>query len=373
MVHLVGLGGGGCNVLEFAIKQNFQAVYTFVSSPKREIQLDFCEFIEFSSPQFYFANPCWYKSSINLPEQLIQKLLEHNNNIIVCCAGSYTGSMLVKAISGYNWPNNINFSYFVGTPFNFEGNKKPIINDLKISLKGLNVKYIPLQQIVKTEGSSIHVEKAFQKADHLMFSIIVPKSEPIYQPYITPFITQAIEQESSYIKFGSELYQLLKKRERYYDKQFRFTAGNLKKIERINKLLSENYKKAYAQAQKTEEFLLKQMKVKNSFVSDYEIEFQLSLWAEKKYSSIEELQGNSFFTYNPPLHFIKKETSNEVNAYKHFIFEENHNTNPDKYKNQWHCYLFHDLYDHTWLSWQDLVDIEELWIEVIVRIQHFTN
>ncbi len=41
-------------------------------------------------------------------------------------------------------------------------------------------------------------------------------------------------------------------------------------------------------------------------------------------------------------------------------------------KNQHHSYLLHHLYDHTFLAWQDIVDIEEIWIEIELTIQNFT-
>ncbi len=44
-----------------------------------------------------------------------------------------------------------------------------------------------------------------------------------------------------------------------------------------------------------------------------------------------------------------------------------------------HCYLFHDLYDHSYglaeprLSFQDCARVGEIWIDVVIRQQYFLN
>jgi hypothetical protein len=59
--------------------------------------------------------------------------------------------------------------------------------------------------------------------------------------------------------------------------------------------------------------------------------------------------------------------------HKRFLFEFDLNEYPGAFIGQRHCALLHDLYDHTYLSFQDIIDIEEVWIEVFVRVQNFTK
>ena len=40
---------------------------------------------------------------------------------------------------------------------------------------------------------------------------------------------------------------------------------------------------------------------------------------------------------------------------------------------QHHCYLFHQLYDHTHLAWQDIIEIDEVWMEVNVDFQNVSK
>ena len=173
MVHLVGLGGGGCNVLEYAIKQGFEATYTFVTSPERTNIPQGAQFIDFTSPDYYYSDSIWYKEDIVLPEPLRRKLMKYTDNIIVVCIGGYAGTMLLKAILNYNWPEILNFRFIVGTPMNFERREqKNIIRLIKILDMHGKIQIVPLEKICKTEGNNFSIDQAFQLADSLMFSKI---------------------------------------------------------------------------------------------------------------------------------------------------------------------------------------------------------
>lgn len=160
---------------------------------------------------------------------------------------------------------------------------------------------------------------------------------------------------------------------------FIFNQFHIKRIESINQLLGNKFKKAYDLAEKMEQEILTIIGQTGSFISDYEIEFRLSLFEEKKYAHVEELQGNPFFEYEPSYWFRKKGGSDneDINEYKNWLFNENHNEFQHQLnhplKDQYHCILLHDLYDHTYLSWQDIVDIEEVWFEVMVLFQNIDN
>ena len=39
-------------------------------------------------------------------------------------------------------------------------------------------------------------------------------------------------------------------------------------------------------------------------------------------------------------------------------------------KDDYHCWLFHELYEHSNLSWNDLLRIESLWLDIDFRLQH---
>lgn len=117
---------------------------------------------------------------------------------------------------------------------------------------------------------------------------------------------------------------------------------------------------------------------KETFISDYEIGFTVSFFAEKKYSRIPNLQGNPFFEYDDPIWFKKagNDTESEGIQHKNFYLKEDfRETIREGYplNNFPHCYLFHDLTDHSILSLQDIVDIEDIWVEVGLRVQNIQD
>lgn len=167
---------------------------------------------------------------------------------------------------------------------------------------------------------------------------------------------------------GKKKFEDINKRQTIQNKNFEFTKSNISKIEKINNHLNFKFREAYKQAEEIEHNLLDKMKHNDSFVKDYEIEFKISLFSENKYANNEDLQGNPFFSMKPSISYFKNDGSSS-NKSKEWLLEADHNEYSNTLKNQKHCYWFHDLYDHTYLSWPDIVDIEEIWIEVIISVQ----
>jgi len=169
----------------------------------------------------------------------------------------------------------------------------------------------------------------------------------------------------------------LRERKHLLDKDFIFSEENIKRLSDINTLLAEKSETAYQQAEKLENDVLILIQNNDSFTSDYEIEFKVSLFSERKYSNIPDLQGNPFFQWEP-IWFSKTNEGkeSEKNEHKDWLFKTDHTEffyEGFPLNNFRHCYLFHDLIDHTILSYQDIVDIEDVWFEVILRIQNFQD
>lgn len=167
----------------------------------------------------------------------------------------------------------------------------------------------------------------------------------------------------------------LRERKQLLDKEFVFSDDNIKRLSNINTLLAEKSEAAYQQAERMENDVLNLMNNNDPFISDYEIEFKLNFFSEKKYSNIPDLQGNPIFECDP-IWFYKKEMGkeSEKNEHKDWLFKTDHTKSfceGHPLNNFHHCYLFHDLIDHTILSYQDIVDIEDIWLEVVLRIQNF--
>jgi hypothetical protein len=160
------------------------------------------------------------------------------------------------------------------------------------------------------------------------------------------------------------------------NKEFMFSDENVKRLSDINAILQGKSELAYKQAERLEANIITDMQNSDPFISDYEIEFLLSFFAEQKYSHIPNLQGNTFFECKP-IWFAKADRSeSERKEHKDWLFKTDHTEiihEGHPLYNFRHCYLFHDLIDHTILSYQDIVDIEDVWIEVVLTVQNFQS
>ena len=177
MIHLVGIGGGGCNVLEYALKQNFKAEYTFITSPIRKHLPSDVKFIEFASPNNYFFDFSWINRNIEIPESIRSIIKAKQKTIYTAGLRGFTGSLLVRAIIQKllnDYKANISLHHFVlSTPFKNEGSRS-IINALAIAKQISNYPNINLYSIEDLRSSSgdITISEAFLKADELAFSKI---------------------------------------------------------------------------------------------------------------------------------------------------------------------------------------------------------
>jgi len=187
-------------------------------------------------------------------------------------------------------------------------------------------------------------------------------------------------------QMGEALWQLLYDRQNALNGLFEFSQENIEMLNSINNWLRDIESKAVDHVRGLVVFLKSQQVVGKHFLVDYEVEYELQLWAPKKFAHLKPLEGNPFFTLHTTLPDFKKYINSEANSYDweidddseslDWIFNENHNeyrfikTHP--LNHQEHCWLFHELYHHTLLSWQDFIDIEEIWIEVVSRHQHIS-
>ena len=142
----------------------------------------------------------------------------------------------------------------------------------------------------------------------------------------------------------------LRDRKHALNKEFVFSEENVNRLSHINKLLADKSKDAYEMAEKLESYILPGMKDPDTFISDYEIEFEVCFFAEKKYSHIPDLQGNPFFECQP-IWFSKADRKEaECKEHKDWLFNTDHTEvfqGRQQLSSFKHSYLFHDLIDHT--------------------------
>jgi len=177
MIHLVGIGGGGCNVLEYALKQNFKASYTFISSPIRKHLPSEVKFIEYVSPENYFFDSSWIDMNIEIPESIQNIIKSRRKTIYIAGLRGYTGSLLVKSIVkellSVNMDNAEFHHFILSLPFRNEGSMSTD-NALKVAKqisKYPNMNLYKLEDI-RSSCVDLTIADAFLKADELAFSKI---------------------------------------------------------------------------------------------------------------------------------------------------------------------------------------------------------
>lgn len=166
---------------------------------------------------------------------------------------------------------------------------------------------------------------------------------------------------------------VLGERKHLLDKNFVFTDEAVHRLSRINSLLTEKGQAAYEHAVSLEKEIVKLMNQPDSFIMDYEMEFELSFFADKKYSHIPDLEGNPFYEYTPIIYHKLTDKESRDEHQMEWLFKTDHRETlreDHPLSGFSHCYLFHDLIDHSILSYQDLLDIEDIWIDVQLTIQN---
>lgn len=102
-------------------------------------------------------------------------------------------------------------------------------------------------------------------------------------------------------KKNNDLFDILQQRKHDQNKEFEFNDENLFQIEKINTLLDSRFKEGYFQAEKIEQFLLHEMEVPFTYISDYEIDFKVHFFAEKNIPILKIYKEIHFSFMNLPL------------------------------------------------------------------------
>ncbi len=102
---------------------------------------------------------------------------------------------------------------------------------------------------------------------------------------------------------------------------------------------------------------------------------------KSKYFDEEELHervdNTPFYEDTWGIHYVNKTTKNVKELkFREDWRKQNHNEFQHKVhplKNQQHCYLFHHIYAHTLLAWEDIIRIEKISIDVVLSVQNNTT
>ena len=169
-----------------------------------------------------------------------------------------------------------------------------------------------------------------------------------------------------------KLDDLLRARQRKLNAAFEWTPENCEKLLYLNQQLIECWEMLHEEARQTFDTIKKRINASDKFLTDFDIDARITFHltdveendiGEILEDSIPEL-GVNHYSYN-------REACFDENLY----LDRNHNWNHDhwfkgKFDDYFISQAIHDLYDHTLLSFCDILKIDELWGEVKVDYQH---
>ena len=148
-----------------------------------------------------------------------------------------------------------------------------------------------------------------------------------------------------------------------------FSSDQILKLRKLNKTLAGLEKKLKEQGGKI--YTSDKDVIKNSkgWIQDYEIDYEISFYLMEEDPEYKEYEDNILATLNEPL-----ERYLEPNCDFGICDGINHNEYRDRenhiFKDDFHCWLFHCLYHHTELEWNDLLRIGSIWTDIQVVYQN---
>jgi cell division protein FtsZ len=170
-IHIVGIGGGGCNALEYIRKKGVAAEYTCISSPDRHSLPPGVSFIPYDSPKYY--NLLEYQDdNLAIPAE-IEKVFDGDATFVLLAGfGGFTGSNLTRALAGYLSKGNKRFMIICSMPFSFEGErrKRIALNTRRFLEHFTSFRCLEMETI-RVACGNLPLSVAFEKADEEFYDI----------------------------------------------------------------------------------------------------------------------------------------------------------------------------------------------------------
>lgn len=146
------------------------------------------------------------------------------------------------------------------------------------------------------------------------------------------------------------------------------STQNLEEYRLINDKLAIVEKKVKKDLEKISRKCL--LLIRRGIIEDYEIEVVMFFCLAEDDPDYLEDDDNFIAVLNFD---GKHELSSDFgldDGQNHNIFQQE---NEHPMKGDHHGYLFHCLYDHTHLNWEEILRINEVWLEIMVRYQNFIH
>lgn len=181
------------------------------------------------------------------------------------------------------------------------------------------------------------------------------------------------------------LEEMLHERQQKINETFEWTPENKEKFLCLNRKLIDCWEKLHAEALQVVETLQSRLNKPDRFLHDYEVEAKIRPFINKldedgewgeAYNCIEEVLINLLDDFYP---FVNRTNYNSRsdNTYVIYLKKEQNWSHWHQFKGEFEgeyiSQAMHDLYDHTYLSFPDILKINELWGELQIIHQHFVE
>ena len=172
-------------------------------------------------------------------------------------------------------------------------------------------------------------------------------------------------------KACEELYDGLKQvRELYGDKfvSFKdFTTDEITKFRKVNVRLREYEKVMKQEVENLYTYAQDRLVNKNDIVIDFEIEINLYFYLDEQHPAYNEDDSDNILT-------ILYTTKYDIKCEHGFGDKKDHNTLPARegtaMEHDKHCAVFHALYDHTELHYQELLTIGSFELDIKLHLEY---
>ena len=173
-LHIIGLGGGGCNALEYYYKQGVQAKFTCISEPRRPHLDSKISFIEYAQPKPFYYEDDWSNIELTIPSEVKSVFDADEHFIILLGLGGVSGTLLGKSLFHYLLIKNKSFDFICSYPFRNEGSKRVI--QAKSAFKEFD-KYGQFNAFrmenLRNESEDLTISEAFRKADEHSYKLFM--------------------------------------------------------------------------------------------------------------------------------------------------------------------------------------------------------
>jgi hypothetical protein len=142
-----------------------------------------------------------------------------------------------------------------------------------------------------------------------------------------------------------------------------------KDLLKVNDRLQKLQTKLINEAVKIDKYLIDRIKDPDDSLYDYEIELEINCYLKEDDPDYLENEDNIISKLSESLKGISQ--SKEKNDWRwnanhnEFLHWAHHPMNQED-----HCWLYHCLYDHSHLSWKNILKVGILWSDIIVQYQY---